>query len=86
MLDELTWTLTVYSAGFASPAAKANNGENNKIAIVILFKVPRFCRQKPIYKVRVVKHKTITTLLPMHVRSFAVLRSRHPNCHICGRL
>ena len=68
MLDELTWTLTVYSAGFGSPAAKANNGKNNRIAIVILFTVPRFCRQKSIYDdARVVKRKGITTLLPMRV-------------------
>ena len=68
MLDELTWTLTVYSAGFGSPAAKANKGEKNRIAIVILFTVPRFCRQKLIYDdARVVKHKRITTLLPMRV-------------------
>jgi hypothetical protein len=34
MLDELTWTLTVYSAGFGPPAAQAN-AEKNRIAIVI---------------------------------------------------
>ena len=68
MLDELTWTLTVYSAGFWSPAAKANNGENNRIAIVILFTVHRFFRQEPIYHdVRVFEHKKITQLLPMRV-------------------
>jgi len=34
MLEELTWTWTVYAAGFGPPAGKAN-GENNRIAIVI---------------------------------------------------
>jgi len=36
MLEELTWTWTVCSAGFGPPAAKAN-GENNRITIVIFF-------------------------------------------------
>jgi hypothetical protein len=39
MLDELTWTLTVYSAGFGSAPAQANAEASSTIASAIFFTI-----------------------------------------------